>query len=289
MATIGSKTPLRISGMAYLTGLLLLACDGADPPGDVQTRTLHFQATAHGKALHCADPPRPLGSDQQLASLADLRFYVHDFAVIDAAGTLYPAQLQAEAGWVLGNLALIDLEDGSGACSNGSAAQHRSVQLGWDGPAAVRGVQFRLGVPENLNHADVLAAKAPLNLSGLYWSWLGGYKHLRLDLATAPAAGWKLHLGATGCDQTPKGTLCSHPNQSLIRLEQFDFGTQAATLDLGKLLAQSPLGAEHGGCMADLDDPLCAPLLHALGLPAAATEAAGPAQSAFGAAPRQGP
>ena len=280
---------MRISGLAYLTGLLVLGCDSGDPPAQRPLRTLHFQATAHGNSLHCADPPQPLGSDQQLATLADLRFYVHDFAVIDAAGTLYPAQLQAEAGWVLGNLALIDLEDASGACSNGSAAQHRSVQLTWSGPAQVRGVQFRLGVPENLNHADVLAAKAPLNLSGLYWSWLGGYKHLRLDLATAPAAGWKLHLGATGCDQTPKGTVCSHPNQSLIRLDDFDFGAQAVTLDLAQLLAESALGAEHGGCMADLDDPLCAPLLHALGLPASATEAAGPAQSAFVSAPRLAP
>lgn len=274
---------------AMLAILALTGCE-SEPADPLPQRTLTFQAVANGKPVRCGEPIVGLGKDKRTVQLADLRFYIHDVAVIDAGGAVHPLPIETPAGWVLQKqvggktqrVALIDFEDGSGECANGSLALNTAVAGPWTGSA--RGLQFRLGVPESLNHGDALSAPAPLNLTSMFWSWINGYKHLRIDLHTGPAAGWKLHLGATGCDQTPQGTVCTHPNQPLIRLDHFDMATQAVTLDLGALLAQSQLGTEHSGCMSDLDDPLCAPLLHALGLPATATETQVSPQQVFHAA-----
>lgn len=270
-----------------MLGVLALSGCWSDevPPGPL--RTLVFQAVANGQPVRCGQPIVGLGADKRTVQVADLRFYIHDLEVIDAAGHTQPLQLDGPAGWVLQKeaggkmqrVALIDLEDGSGECVNGSLALNAVVRGPLD--ASARGLQFRLGVPESLNHGDALSAPAPLNLTSMFWSWINGYKHLRIDLHTEPAAGWKLHLGATGCDQTTKGTVCTHPNQALIKLDDFSLATQAVTLDLTALLAQTQLGEEHTGCMSDLDDPLCAPLLHALGLPASATETVVAPQTVF--------
>lgn len=265
---------------------------GVEAPAD-EAVVIQFQAKAGAQSLQCGAGLQGLGTAKQSAELADLRFYVHDLALIDSAGVAVPVDLDASpwstaatAGSARHQLALLDFEDGKGACANGSSAVHTAISGTVAAGHSWKGLQFRLGVPEALNHRDVLTAPAPLNLTSLFWSWLGGYKHLRIDLQTGPAAGWKLHLGATGCDQTAQGTVCSHPNQALIRLEKFDLATQDVVLDLAALLSETALGTEHGGCMADLDDPLCAPLLHALGLPGSATETAAPPQRVFSVAPK---
>ncbi|MBI3178713.1 MAG: metallo-mystery pair system four-Cys motif protein [Deltaproteobacteria bacterium] len=272
-------------------GCCLSGC-AVEAPAD-EAVVIQFQAKVGAQALQCATALQGLGTDKQSAELADLRFYVHDLALIDSAGVAVAVDLDASpwstaatVGSVRHQLALLDFEDGKGACVNGSPAVHTAVSGKLTPGHTWKGLQFRLGVPEALNHRDVLTAPAPLNLTSLFWSWLGGYKHLRIDLHTGPAAGWKLHLGATDCDQTAQGTVCTHPNQALIRLENFDWATQDVVLDLAALLSDTALGTEHGGCMADLDDPLCVPLLHALGLPGYATETAAPPQRAFSAAPK---
>ncbi len=277
--------------MAAAVGAGLAGC-AAEPAAD-QPVVVHFQARAGAQTVACGAALTGLGSDKRDAQLQDLRFYLHDLALLDSNGAAVPVQLDASpwttsasAGASQLQVALVDFEDGKAACANGTAGVHTAVSGLVAAGHHWKGLQFRVGVPEVLNHRDVLTAPAPLNLTAMFWSWLGGYKHLRIDLQTGPGTGWKLHLGASGCDQTAKGTVCSHPNQALIRLENFDPATQAVELDLASLLSQTELGTKHSGCMADLDDPLCLPLLHALGLPGGATVTAGPPQRVFVAAPK---
>src|ERR1051325_4432282 len=64
-----------------------------------------------------------------------------------------------------------------------------------------RGLHFSVGLPPNLNHADLAAfgPEHPLNpnLNGLHWSWQGGYVFLALEghgRNQGGFDGWSYHL-----------------------------------------------------------------------------------------------
>ena len=51
------------------------------------------------------------------------------------------------------------------------------------GAGAYSGIRLTVGVPFELNHANPLAAAAPLDRGEMFWSWQSGHKFLRADLA----------------------------------------------------------------------------------------------------------
>ena len=70
-------------------------------------------------------------------------------------------------------VALIDFEDGTGACTQGDDATNLelrgSVQAG-----TYTGIKLRIGVPLSANHQDPTTQPSPLNESSLVWSWNAG-------------------------------------------------------------------------------------------------------------------
>ena len=218
----------------------------------------------------------------------DLRFFVSDVKLVSESG-VHPLALDQDGAWQYKNVALLDFENATGNC-NGSAATNVAVK-GLAPRGNYTGIEFTLGVPVELNHLDVGASTtpAPLNTTGMFWTWLTGYKFMKLDFATTGNAG-NFHLGSMGCpgDSTtaaPSGS-CKFQNRSVIRLTRaggFDPATHKVKLDLKQLLAKVSYTDNKYKCHAmkagqDLVD--CPKVYPALGVDYATGDSSG-SQSAF--------
>lgn len=265
---------------ALLLPFVLLACgekDGSDTgaaddtaAAETQAVSLTFDARLGGEGAACGVTAAGVGSTSSEVELVDLRFYVHDVRLLDSAGGEHAVTLTDDGVWQSGGVALLDFEDASGRCSNGTSPVNAQV-VGEVAPGEYTGVRFTLGVPFELNHADPAAAASPLNLTTLHWSWEGGYKFLRMDLSSAGMPeGWLMHLGSTGCEADADGVVtgCASPNLVEVELSM-DVDSQVAIFDGDALLAGVNVDADEGGapgCMSGGTDPECAPILSALGL-----------------------
>jgi uncharacterized repeat protein (TIGR04052 family) len=256
----------------FALGGLAATSAGCDADSAGSGVELRFAAKVGDAPFDCNTTYSGLGqSEDATAHFTDLRFYVSDVVLIDGDGQEVPAPLVADGLWQLPEVALVDFEDGSGFCVNGTAPMNAVVRTSapegdW------RGVRFTLGVPFAVNHGDTATAPSPLDLTGLFWNWNAGYKFIRVDAQIGGTRGFNLHLGSIGCamDMTT-GTVraCERPNRPSITLSDFDPATDVITLDVAAFYAGVDLSAEQGGapgCMSAPDDPECRPIFEALGL-----------------------
>jgi uncharacterized repeat protein (TIGR04052 family) len=214
-----------------------------------------------------------VGAPASTAEALDFRFYVHDVRLVRADGGEAAVTLTQDGVWQSGGVALLDFEDRSGGCANGTVETNGAIR-GTAPAGTYTGVKFRLGVPFALNHANAAVAASPLNLSSLWWGWNGGYKFLRVDLRAAGADPgiFNIHVGSTGCTGDPGSggvKACSNPNLAEITLAPFDVDHDSVVADLGALLATTNVAANLGGspgCMSELADPECAALFPRLGI-----------------------
>jgi uncharacterized repeat protein (TIGR04052 family) len=247
---------------------------------------LTFAAVVGSTPADCSRSYPGIGTTKSAITVTDLRFYVSNIRVVDAGGTEVPVALTQDGLWQNGSVALLDFEDGSGHCVNGTAETHRAV----DGTVAAgtyRALRFDVGLPFDVNHRDPTSQPSPLNLSQLFWNWNGGYKFVRIEIgSTGVPQGWVVHLGSTGCVPRPSPnavpTSCSHENRPTVSVPIADVThLPAIELDLAALFADSNVDTGEG-CMSG-PDPACEPVFHAFGLPAG-NESSAPAQRVFRAA-----
>jgi len=276
----------------------MLAQSHSEPQQQV---TINFVGRLAGKPFACRSQYEGVGSKKSTVTPQDLRFFVSDVELIDANGKPVAVTLDQDGIWQYKNVALIDLEDGTGGCRNGNAAMHKTV-TGNVPAGQYTGVRFTVGVPFELNHISPLSAPSPLNMTAMFWSWQGGYKFIRAEVAlvpkpgeatksfaeTAPAghpeapgnrsmrsSGFPVHLGSTGCASATKTTApadeCKNPNRVLVNLPAFDPTKDVVIFDVGRLLASSDVTTNTPntapGCMSGENDPDCSPVMRALGLP----------------------
>lgn len=197
-------------------------------------------------------------------------------------GVEVPITLVQDEVWQYQDVALLDFEDGTGACStNGNSAINTRIvgtvpepeDGGGVGDDEYQGLVFDLGVPYELNHLDVTAVPSPLNVMAMYWAWAIGHKFVRIDLVTGDGA-WNIHLGSQQCDSpeapsAPPASGCAKPNRPRIALADFRPGEDTVVLDIAALVAGSNLSADAGapGCQSfpgDVDE--CTELFPAFGL-----------------------
>jgi len=257
---------------------------------------IHFAGRLAGKAFACGQAYEGVGAKSTTVTPQDLRFFVSGLALVRADGSSVPVVLEQDGVWQYQSVALVDLEDASGACRNGNPATHADV-TGTVPEGSYTGLRFTLGVPFALDHMDGSAAPSPLNMTAMQWVWQCGYKFLSAELAApgktmAPehavramqgeraqqmsqkAAGFPVHIGSTGCASTGPDTAptneCKHPNRAEVLLATFDPANDMVVFDLGKLLEHSDLSANSPrtspGCMSFERDPDCVPIMEALGL-----------------------
>ncbi len=234
---------------------------------------VRFAAKVGPDDLVCGRSYPNVGTTKSTITPRDFRFYVHNVRLVDSNGKETPVALQQDGKWQLDNVALLDFEDATGACGNGTPDLNSSV-MGTVPQGVYTGLRFTLGVPFEKNHTDPLAQPSPLNLTALAWAWNGGRKFARLDFSsTGLPRGYAVHLGSTGCtpDETRNTvpTKCSSPNRVEVFLPDFDPAKDVVVADLGALLADSNVDQGDkmmSGCMSGLETPACGPLFLHLGL-----------------------
>lgn len=262
--------------LAILT--MLSACGGPE------SVTLRFEGVVGDRPAACGQTYEGIGTRDSTLTLLDFRLFVHDVRLVTADGREVPVELTEDGRWQQEDVVLLDFEDGTDACSNGTAATNDAVRGTVSEPGPFTGIRFRFGVPAALNHGDASRARPPLDSTAMFWSWNGGYKFLRVDARTSGLPdGYLLHIGSTGCEGDGRGNVtgCVQENRVDIALDGFDPTARAVAVDLGALLAESDLEADAGGppgCMSGFDDLDCGPVFHALGLPFAGTPPAAPAR-----------
>ncbi|MCC6625555.1 MAG: metallo-mystery pair system four-Cys motif protein [Deltaproteobacteria bacterium] len=270
---------MRARSMSWwgLVGVSLVACEhDHGEHGHGQPVEIRFAAKVGAETFGCDKTFTGVGATPATAlEPLDFRLYVHDVRLVDAEGTEWPVTLEQDRLWQAGALALLDFEDKSGTCANGTVETNRSVRGTYDtGHVAVDlvGVRFVVGVPFDDNHQDVATAESPLNLSGLYWNWNAGYKFTRLDMKVVGGTGINLHVGSMGC-QLGEGTTevasCAAPNRPAIELTGFDPASDTIVIDYAALVDGLDLADDQGGapgCMSAADDPECVTIFGHLGL-----------------------
>ncbi len=238
--------------------LLLLTLHGcAQEPLEL---SVPFRAVFGQAALTC-------GGASPAGRLTDLRFFVSEVQLYDndrAVGL----QLAADQRWQNRSVALIDLEDGSGACENGTPAENSTLR-GQVPRGDYRGISFVIGVPFESNHADPLTAEAPLDDSSMHWHWRSGYKFLRAGFEKDSRSHW-LHLGSAACEGTIQSiSHCRLPNRVTVMLADWQPGS-SLVIDVAALFdAFSASDDARASCSSGPAEDSCRFPFSVLGLNAA--------------------
>lgn len=306
----GSKTLLCLSACALCAGVSLWGCDSSDSGGDggsggaqanggdgsggdggggvdgsggdtstdddggtpnMQAVHITFGAAVGEEAFACDATFSGMGTGDASIHMTDLRMYVHDVRLVAAGGAEQALVLDDNAFQHAG-VGLLDFEDMSGSCS-GTAETHRSLD-GTVPEGDYVGLKFKLGVPEDMNHMDPTTSPAPLDVSGMMWSWTLGHKFLRADALTGAGFGvpFFVQVGSSMCTGDPaagENVSCARANRPEISLDGFDAATQKVVLDYAALVASADLESDGGGapgCMSDATDPECPGVFAAVGL-----------------------
>ncbi|HWP23832.1 MAG TPA: MbnP family copper-binding protein [Candidatus Binatia bacterium] len=291
--------------LALMSGALLGAAVSDLSAQPAPTVSLRFSATVNGAPFECGKSYSNIGTTRSTITPTDFRLYVSNVELLTESGRAVPVKLSQDGTWQYQNVALLDFEDGSGPCRNGTQAIRTHVS-GTVPDGKYSGVRFVMGVPFELNHGDPTLAPSPLNITAMFWNWQGGYKFLKVDMTTSGLAspahihktgaghgrhgshgadessGFSVHLGSTVCaarSPTESPTGCKNPNRVTVTFEKFDPERNVIVADLGALLANT--NVDHNtpdtspGCMSFPKDPDCTAVMSALGLAYDGAPAAG--------------
>lgn len=257
--------------------LVFCAVLAAQPALADQPVTLNFAAEIGGQPFACDATYAGMGVTGAEVRAVDFRLYVSGVELIAADGSRAPVTLD-ESDWQHDGVALLDFEDGTAACANGTAPFNTTLS-GTVAAGEYTGVAFNVGVPFAMNHGDPTVAPSPLNLTSMFWNWRGGYKFVRIDMVPTDRSadgpkGWFLHLGSTMCASEGKTDAptkpCKTPNLMEIAFDQFDPATQTLVIDPAAVVAEADLRVNapetSPGCMSFPGDADCMTVMAKLGL-----------------------
>ncbi len=178
--SISQKSILLATAIALGSGSFVRA------QSDTREVAIEFEGWVGEDRFICGESYDRVGSAETTITPTDFRLYVSDIALIDEDGNTVPVELEQDGKWQYQNTALLDFENGSGVCDNGTAETNTAI-VGTVPEGDYQSLQFTLGVPKNLNHEDAAIAPSPLNLTSMWWNWQGGYKFLRAEMETDSA------------------------------------------------------------------------------------------------------
>ena len=276
--------------------LTVTACSTLPSPQTAQAVELKFAAQINGQPFACGQRYEGVGSTRSTITPSDFRMYVSEVKLVRQDGSTVPVQLAQDGVWQQQSVALLDFENGTGPCRNGTEATNTSVR-GQVPVGEYTGVELTVGVPFAQNHQDPTAAPAPLNSTAMFWNWQGGYKFIKFDTASSgisdqkpaaanamgPVTRYSVHLGSTACageSKTQAPSACQSPNRMTVRFDSFDLRKNTVVADMGAVLAHANVDVNakgtSPGCMSFPKDGDCPSVMHALGLAYDGVAAAGP-------------
>jgi uncharacterized repeat protein (TIGR04052 family) len=219
---------------------------------------------------------QPIGCAGDGPVLSDLRFYVSNPQLIDLKGNSHDIRFATEFEWQNDAVAFIDLEDGTGACIDGTPAVFDRV-IGVARARDYRGLRFTIGVPFRLNHENPLTATPPLDNVAMHWHWRSGYRFLRAGVRSGEDGFW-IHGGSAGCEGTAGHvTGCRFPNRIDVFLPDFVPGRSVVEIDLAELLFGTDLGDGNAtDCSSGPPESACVAPYAALGIDFASGKVNGP-------------
>lgn len=233
---------------------MLLATSCSKPYLDLK---IPFLATWGGEIIQCTDSG---------IALSDLRFYVSALELVDAGGNAHSLELHADIPWQQPDLALIDLENGQGACMNGTSDTFAYL-VGSVPPGEYRGLRFTVGVPFDRNHSNPLKAPAPLDDPAMHWHWRSGYKFIRAGIKT-PKDGFWIHVGSAGCEGTVGNIRgCRFPNRVTVELSEYVPNSDSISVDLKAFFEGIDIGdGESSDCSSGPAESVCVSPFAAIGI-----------------------
>ena len=109
--------------------------------------SIRFRPTVGNDDLRCGNSYSNIGVTKSTITPRDFRFYVHNVRLVTTAGGEVAVDLKQDGKWQYGGTALLDFEDGTGGCRNGSTEMHRAVEGSLPSGGKYRALRFTLGVP----------------------------------------------------------------------------------------------------------------------------------------------
>lgn len=94
-------------------------CEAIAQESQTEPVTIRFAAKVGDVPFSCGSNYR-LGQPATNQTLSDFRFYVSDVALIDETGKTVPVTLEQDGKWQYQTVALLDFENKTGACTNGT-------------------------------------------------------------------------------------------------------------------------------------------------------------------------
>jgi uncharacterized repeat protein (TIGR04052 family) len=234
--------------------------------------SINFRAMVGAERFACGKSYSGIGVTNTTITPSDFGMFVYDVKLVTADGKQVPVALDQDGKYQSESVALLDFEDGTGACSNGNAELHTAV-TGTVPEGRYVGVTFTIGVPFERNHLDLAASPSPLSLTRMFWAWNSGHKFARFDAKSASGKSWVLHLGSTGCAPTGVATAspasCAQENRVVVTLPKFDADREVVIADAAVLFSGNgnPAADENQVCMSSPKSAACAPMFARLGLP----------------------
>ncbi|MBL0213862.1 MAG: metallo-mystery pair system four-Cys motif protein [Myxococcales bacterium] len=218
--------------------------------------TINFKPMVGTQAFACGTNYPSMGSVPTTITPRDFRFYAYDFKLLAANGETSALTLDQNE-WQNQNVAMLDFENFTGGCMDGTPATNLKV-TGMVANGTYRGISFRVGIPDTMNHKDLTTAPAPLNASSLFWDW--NFGHIFLAVVThadIPASGTNpagtndhyFHVGSTGCtgDATMgQAVTCTNVNSPLVEVIGFDPLTMPVIADFAAPLTNVDLKTAAG-------------------------------------------
>jgi uncharacterized repeat protein (TIGR04052 family) len=221
--------------------------------------TIRFKATVGGADFACGQNYMGQGSAGTTVTPQDFRMFVQDMKLIRADGTEVPVQYDKRAPWQSETVALLDFENGSGRCAGEGNPEMNTTITGTVAAGEYTKISFVNGVPDDLNHADPLTLPEPLSkYSALSWSWLIGYRFIKLELAQVSTAGLAFGLGLVHTGNN--GSLI---NRNKIVLSGFDAATSTIAVDAGAVFKGADLSMDWQCHSVESE---CDPMFKALGI-----------------------
>jgi len=264
------------AGALALTPLLavfpLTGAARREPPR--QPITITFAAVVGEQPFACGQRYADIGTAKSSITPSEFRMFISDVRLLTADGRAVPLALEQDGMWQSDGLAMLDFEDGTGPCSNGT--RERRTTIVGDAPTGTyTGITFSIGVPFERNHRDLATQPAPLSVTRMFWAWNSGHKFVRLDARTETGKNWVLHLGSTGCMPNESATAppaqCANGNRVTVRFDRFDAARDVVLADVAALYADSNLEENQprtaAGCMSGPTDGDCQAIFAKLGLP----------------------